>query len=1346
MNKFKLNFYRFADYEENINVGITMDTSTLPSSAQKVNSIMNDVSGSIMKVVEANEKLAIASGSAKTSMKTVAEGGIRRLNANMSLTKQLMNSPFASDKYIADATTKLSQTKNKGLSNYKITDAASLSQGDVNKVLSAGGSLTNFNLKEVTRQEKELTKASTTALDVLEKQALAATKSNTVFGKLSSTLEKTSNKTKDAGNSFSKTLDKLKHYAVSWRIIYGVFQSIWNTFSETFEKAAAYQEALNLYSVAMGDYAEAGTKWAERISNALYLDPKQILQYTGAFYNLVQGLGVGSDAAYKMSTNLTQLSYDMSSYLNIDIEAAHDKLQSAITGQSRAVASAGIAMQQASLQELAYALGIKKSVSEMTQAEKTYLRYIQIMRSTKNMQTDLARTIVTPENAVRVLKQQFELLGRSIGQVFIPIIMKAIPYVMAFTQMLKSMADTLANMLGFKFAKIDYDYLNLKEVDTAVEDTMNNVSDSAGKAASSIGSSINRTLAAFDELNVVESESGGSRSPGIGGLGGDGSNILGDLEKYITGYDMLEGLNDQLTKETEAARKNLEKVFAVAKPLAALFAVWKGYKWIAGLAGIATKAAKAYEEGTGLMGVLKTLTGGVAKLAGGFEGLMTVLLEVVGIAMSFLGGFDLGKLNAISNATGESIFSADNALRTLGDTILVVGGLILAFVVGGPIALLIAAVATMIGFFAGWKQEQRELEEEIRRQEQAEWELQYAIKAREEAMENSFRNGGIHLGSFVDKFKEGIPPIEEFAEKITNVASSVEIAQKNTDDSALAFLNLHNQIVMGTDDDKVIENLATATDKFKDSLKKSEDAHVEFHKTILDNLKEEGKITEEEYNERLEIVKRYYQQSTLYQSEYADELSSLDKKLQDGKITQEEYNNELQKLMDKYDGLIPSTELLGETTGDLQLIMARKIDFGSFEEAEEQINDLKEAYQNADEAFKTSRKSIEDEYNATILGLEKDNERLAEKLKDDTLDKALKESYENRMNQNKEMLEQSIATRDAELQDLTEKHEAMKAQYKNYLGNILAQMVQNRLDTQEEAKETVKVVEEELRGLNDIDITGAEDDALGKYFKHMLATEEKARPQLRERLYDNGIDITDALWSAMRGEIPSQVNKTEDYWNTAMESPLEAQRKRANEEGRSFVSKYTTGIFENMGVLKGGVNNLTDSIQTEIDKKPLMFKMNTNLNPAYNTILRGFQFFANSKWGPAIEALMNNTGLVFKALKFTGGDKFVYNAFKKLNLSFFDEGGYPTSGDLFFANENGRAEYITSLGNRTAVANQDQMVSALTNAILQGMSAIETGRQPNHIVVNLGNEKIYEGQGTYQNRQADRYGTTYVKI
>ena len=100
-------------------------------------------------------------------------------------------------------------------------------------------------------------------------------------------------------------------------------------------------------------------------------------------------------------------------------------------------------------------------------------------------------------------------------------------------------------------------------------------------------------------------------------------------------------------------------------------------------------------------------------------------------------------------------------------------------------------------------------------------------------------------------------------------------------------------------------------------------------------------------------------------------------------------------------------------------------------------------------------------------------------------------------------------------------------------------------------------------------------------------------------------------------------------------------------------------------------------------------------------------------------------------------------AFAKLGINAFASGGYPTSGDLFFANENGRAEFITSIGNKTAVANQDQMVQALTNAIMAGFAMTAPRNNNNQpITVNIGDKKVYSGVVGYQNRQADRYGTT----
>ena len=48
-----------------------------------------------------------------------------------------------------------------------------------------------------------------------------------------------------------------------------------------------------------------------------------------------------------------------------------------------------------------------------------------------------------------------------------------------------------------------------------------------------------------------------------------------------------------------------------------------------------------------------------------------------------------------------------------------------------------------------------------------------------------------------------------------------------------------------------------------------------------------------------------------------------------------------------------------------------------------------------------------------------------------------------------------------------------------------------------------------------------------------------------------------------------------------------------------------------------------------------------------------------------------------------------------LSLSQFASGGFPKSGDIFMANENGRQELVGRIGSQPAVANQDQIGDAI---------------------------------------------------
>ena len=99
------------------------------------------------------------------------------------------------------------------------------------------------------------------------------------------------------------------------------------------------------------------------------------------------------EKANLMSKNLTQLGYDISSFYNISIEEAMEKLQSGIAGEIEPLRRLGYAIDVATLQEVAYAHGIEQSVNTMNQAQKSQLRYLAIMEQSGNVMGDMARTV-----------------------------------------------------------------------------------------------------------------------------------------------------------------------------------------------------------------------------------------------------------------------------------------------------------------------------------------------------------------------------------------------------------------------------------------------------------------------------------------------------------------------------------------------------------------------------------------------------------------------------------------------------------------------------------------------------------------------------------------------------------------------------------------------------------------------------------------------------------------------------------------------------------------------------------------------------------------------------------------
>ena len=291
------------------------------------------------------------------------------------------------------------------------------------------------------------------------------------------------------------------------------FRKIGHFIAQAVTESNKYQEDLNLFTVALGQYAAEAQNYAEKVSDVMGIDPAQWLRNQGVFNTLLTGFGDTAERAQLMSQNLTQLGYDISSFFNVSIEDAMQKLQSGISGELEPLRRLGYDLSQARLEQTALNLGIKESVANMTQAEKAELRYYAIMTQVTTAQGDMARTLEAPANQLRILQAQLTQAARAIGNIFIPALNAILPYAIAVVQVIREIANALANLAGFKLTEVDYSGVNSAAVGAG--SLADNLDDAAGAAKK-----LKQYTAGFDELNVFAPNTGSGSGAGAGSAGG----------------------------------------------------------------------------------------------------------------------------------------------------------------------------------------------------------------------------------------------------------------------------------------------------------------------------------------------------------------------------------------------------------------------------------------------------------------------------------------------------------------------------------------------------------------------------------------------------------------------------------------------------------------------------------------------------------------------------------------------------------------------------------------------------------------------------------------------------------
>lgn len=367
------------------------------------------------------------------------------------------------------------------------------------------------DIDKFTQQMTALAAAMKPFADEMQKVSNGFSAFPSKIQKLITSTEKYNASARKATSTTGKFTSGLKALNVAAVAI--IFRKIGHFIAQAVTESNKYQEDLNLFTVALGQYAAEAQNYAEKVSDVMGIDPAQWLRNQGVFNTLLTGFGDTAERAQLMSQNLTQLGYDISSFFNISIEDAMQKLQSGISGELEPLRRLGYDLSQARLEQTALNLGIKESVANMTQAEKAELRYYAIMTQVTTAQGDMARTLEAPANQLRILQAQLTQAARAIGNIFIPALNAILPYAIAVVQVIREIANALAKLAGFKLTDVDYSGVNSAAVGAG--SLADNLDDAAGAAKK-----LKQYTAGFDELNVFAPNTGSGSGASAGGAGG----------------------------------------------------------------------------------------------------------------------------------------------------------------------------------------------------------------------------------------------------------------------------------------------------------------------------------------------------------------------------------------------------------------------------------------------------------------------------------------------------------------------------------------------------------------------------------------------------------------------------------------------------------------------------------------------------------------------------------------------------------------------------------------------------------------------------------------------------------
>jgi hypothetical protein len=188
------------------------------------------------------------------------------------------------------------------------------------------------------------------------------------------------------------------------------------------QAASGLAEQTDRARVLFGAGADYITKKANVMGEAFGIARSDFVGAASEMGGMLKGMGYSADDAARLGAHFAALATDVASATQTSVPEAMERMRSGLAGESEAVRKWGVDLSEANLQIQAVRLGIVKTKTELSQAQKIQVRTILMDEKLAYAKGNLAKTAGGAENATKGLMGRIHNLAETIGTALLPIV------------------------------------------------------------------------------------------------------------------------------------------------------------------------------------------------------------------------------------------------------------------------------------------------------------------------------------------------------------------------------------------------------------------------------------------------------------------------------------------------------------------------------------------------------------------------------------------------------------------------------------------------------------------------------------------------------------------------------------------------------------------------------------------------------------------------------------------------------------------------------------------------------------------------------------------------------------